>query len=103
MKQLMIYFRKTQMSKTLSLGLLLLFSLNLQSLSAQSTKRWKMVWEENFDAQEIDYSVWSKIPRGTSNWNDTMSDQERLFEIRDGKLILKGIVNDERRLITRST
>ncbi len=67
-----------------------------QSLSAQSSKRWKLVWEENFDAKEIDYSTWSKIPRATSDWNNTMSDDNRLFALRDGKLILKGIVNDDK-------
>lgn len=55
---------------------------------------WELVWEEEFDGTDIDYSVWSKIPRGKSDWNNYMSDYDSLYEVADGNLILRGIVNN---------
>ena len=52
-----------------------------------------LIWEENFDGNEIDYSKWSKIPRGRSDWNNYMSDHEELYEVSDGSLTL-GMVNN---------
>lgn len=38
------------------------------------SKEWKLVWVENFDQKNsFDESVWTKIPRGTSDWNNYMS------------------------------
>ena len=50
-------------------------------------------WAEEFNGNEIDWSVWSKIPRGNPAWQIHMSDCEDCFELRDGCLVLKGIVN----------
>src|SRR5690606_34657346 len=54
-----------------------------------------LVWEENFDGQEtFDTNHWTKIPRGTSPWNSYMSDYDSCYALRDGKLVLKGLIND---------
>lgn len=58
-----------------------------------TTKEWTLVWEDNFDGPAFDESVWSKIPRGHSDWNDQMDLNDACFAMRDGKLVLKGIVN----------
>lgn len=50
-------------------------------------------WAEEFNSESIDWEVWSKIPRGKSNWNIHMSDYDGCYEMRDGCLILKGVVN----------
>lgn len=50
-----------------------------------------LTWEENFNT--LDASRWSKIPRGTADWQKHMSDYDSLYAIRDGKLVLKGIKN----------
>ena len=50
-------------------------------------------WSEEFNCDEIDTTVWSKIPRGNSPWKWHMSDYDGCYELRDGCLILKGIVN----------
>jgi len=55
---------------------------------------WQLVWEENFDGSNIDSTRWSKISRGASDWNNYMSLYEPLFAVKDGQLILRGIVND---------
>lgn len=55
----------------------------------------ELVWEDNFEQTEVfDDKYWSKIPRGNPDWKNTMSDEDTLFEKRDGKLILKGLKND---------
>ena len=54
----------------------------------------KLVWEENFDQTNgFDTKSWSKIPRGTSDWNNYMSDFDSLYQVSDGNLILRGINN----------
>lgn len=51
-------------------------------------------WEADFNqSNHFDTTQWSKIPRGGSDWNRHMSDFDSLYAIRDGKLILRGIVN----------
>lgn len=64
-------------------------------ISCKNTKdEWKLVWEENFDQQNgFDTAYWTKTPRGTSDWNNYMSDDDRLYDVKDGNLILRGMVN----------
>lgn len=58
------------------------------------TSGWKLVWEENFDTKgEVDETVWSKIPRGKSDWNNYMSPFDSCYALRNGNLVLRGIVN----------
>ena len=54
---------------------------------------WRLVWEENFDRAELDEAVWSKISRGVADWRNYMSDFDSCFTLRDGLLVLRGIVN----------
>lgn len=64
-------------------------------LSACAGKgEWSLVWEENFDrAEGFDTRVWSKIPRGTSDWNNYMSDFDSCYAVGDGLLTLRGLSN----------
>ena len=55
---------------------------------------WQLSWEDNFDTA-IDTAVWSKCDRGTPDWCNTMSKDARLFEVRDGILVLRGMVNPD--------
>lgn len=64
------------------------------TLSAQEPE-WRLDWIEEFDAPAIDSTVWSRIDRGTANWQDTQSKDDRCYELRDGVLVLKGIVNPD--------
>lgn len=69
-------------------------------LSCAHTPEWRLSWEENFDSPQIDTSVWSTISRGTAAWRDTQSSDARCYDWRDGKLVLRGIVNDDRTVDT---
>lgn len=75
--------------------MLLLFTVFVM-LSCSHKPGWKLVWEENFDGTELDTTVWSRIPRGRADWQNTQSFDDRCYEMRNGLLILKGIVNDNR-------
>ncbi|MEG1634687.1 MAG: glycoside hydrolase family 16 protein [Rikenellaceae bacterium] len=60
---------------------------------ATKAPEWTLSWTENFDSTQLDTSVWSKIPRGSSDWDRHMSNFDSLYALRDGNLILKGILN----------
>lgn len=51
---------------------------------------WKLIWNEEFNEEWIDWTVWSKTPRQNSNWNDTMTDDEELYDMKDGRVVLYG-------------
>lgn len=58
-----------------------------------SRRQTSPTWAEEFDAAEFDTTIWSKIPRGGGGWWVHMSSYDGCYEMRDGCLILKGIVN----------
>lgn len=74
---------------------LFLWVVIMVATSCTHKSEWHLVWEEDFEGTELDSSVWSKIPRGKPDWQNTMSYDERCYELRDGHLILRGIVNDD--------
>lgn len=57
---------------------------------------WKLVWQDDFTGNAPDGRIWSRCERATSDWNNTMSDDPRLIEMKDGILHLRGIVNDRK-------
>ncbi len=76
---------------TLALSLLAMASL---SCSSSHSEEWKLVWEDEFNQTDgFDTSVWSKIPRGRSDWSNYMSDFDSLYSVENGNLILRGVVN----------
>lgn len=58
-------------------------------------KDWKIIWEDNFDSTEIDSTKWTKIPRNKADWGNYMTDANECYEIKEGKLFLKGINNPD--------
>ncbi len=77
------------MNKTIIFLIILLLS-----TTTSCQKSWKLVWEEDFNQDGvIDATVWSKIPRGKSDWQRHMSDYDALYDVKNGNLILRGMVN----------
>ncbi len=71
-----------------------LIGLNVGCQSTAKTDEWKLVWMDDFDQTDgFDTTVWSKIPRGGSDWNNYMSDFDSCFAMREGNLVLRGIRN----------
>lgn len=60
-------------------------------------KKWKLIWEDDFKKDDfLDPEKWNVIERNTADWGNYMSDHKDCIWIKDGKLILRGIVNDNR-------
>jgi beta-glucanase (GH16 family) len=78
----------------LALGLTLLPAL-LHAAAEPPDAGWELFWSEEFDADRIDESRWSRCARGKADWNDTMSQDDRLFEVGGGTIKLRGIVNPD--------
>lgn len=58
--------------------------------------KWELLWEDEFAGRELDDSKWTLCERGRSDWQNTMSDDPRLLEVKEGVLHLRGIVNDRK-------
>lgn len=61
----------------------------------RENKDWKLVWQDNFTARELDTSKWSKAPRGDADWNRHMSNDPACYALKDGLLYLRGIRNPD--------
>ena len=55
--------------------------------------KYKLVWKDDFKGKTFDENSWSKIPRGTSDWNRRMSSHPSLYKVEKGRLVLRGVVN----------
>ena len=67
----------------------------ISCVSSGDSSRWELVWEDDFNGTSFDTATWSKIPRANPEWARHMSDNEACYEMRDGNLVLKGIVNTD--------
>lgn len=55
-------------------------------------KGWTLVWEDDFDNTTA-LDSWSKIPRGKQHMDRYMSENEALYVLEDGLLVLRGVQN----------
>lgn len=58
-------------------------------------KEWVLEWKDDFNGNEINWNVWEKCQRGKPDWCNTMSDDPSLFQVKNGILTLRGIVNPD--------
>lgn len=58
----------------------------------QKKNEWELVWEDDFNQEVFDTANWSKIPRWHPEWARRMSADPACYEMRDGNLVLKGIM-----------
>lgn len=54
---------------------------------------WTLVWEEDFDNDYIDTTVWSKLTKADTEARKYMSENPECFGFKDGCLVLKAIKN----------
>ena len=74
---------------------LLLGSISCSKSKQNTSDGWELIWEENFEGKSLNTDNWNIIKRNRADWGNTMSSDTRLREVKDGKLILWGIVNDD--------
>lgn len=61
---------------------------------AVAGQEYELVWKDDFRGKDLDAAYWSEISRGTADWRKYMSSEEGLCELKNGKLVLKAVVND---------
>ena len=71
-----------------------LSSASCRSVSGVVASRWQLVWEDCFEGDAIDTTVWSVIDRGPADWRNYMSAAAECFDVSGGDLVLRGIRND---------
>lgn len=81
------------MKKTLFLTLICFISVSIFGQHGYAKEELILSWEDDFNSNQLDTSRWSKIPRGTADWQNYMSDFDKCYDIKDSNLILRGIVN----------
>lgn len=57
---------------------------------------WQLVWQDDFNGNTIDPNTWSYTERGNADWQKWHTSSNMCYEIGNGKLVLKGIVNPDR-------
>ncbi|MFI3315381.1 MAG: glycoside hydrolase family 16 protein [Rikenellaceae bacterium] len=70
-----------------------LITIGCKPTNDASTSDWELVWSDEFNSNQLDTSVWTRIGRGRSDWDRHMSLYEPLLEVKDGTVILKAIEN----------
>ena len=56
---------------------------------------WELVWEDDFDGEDINSANWTRVPWGTPDWQNMMAPKRTdLAYIENGELVLLGKVND---------
>ncbi len=71
------------------------------ALSQWKGKAWNLIWEDDFEkGGSLDTSSWNIIKRNNADWGNYMSDHPDCIWIKNGHLILRGIVNEDRSLDT---
>lgn len=82
------------MRKYMLIGSLAALCCLLYNCDPAHRRQWELVWEDTFSGQStFDTAVWSKIPRGKSDWNNYMSSFDSCYAVEGGDLILYGIRN----------
>lgn len=59
-----------------------------------NNNNWKIVFEDNFNTLDT-INNWKFIPKGTDAWDKFMSRDSNCYEINNGELKLKGILNKD--------
>lgn len=78
-----------------SFPFLFLATLLVSCAGTKHAQQMTLSWEEDFNQLNgFDTSRWSKIPRGLSDWDRHMSDFDSCYAMRDGRLVLRGLVNN---------
>ena len=66
------------------------------------TIKWKLIWKDDFNGKSIDTSVWSYMRRDKDQSRKYHSSNPLCYELRHGKLIIRGIKNPDLDLDTAS-
>lgn len=90
-----IFNPKIQDMKMVLFFMVFLLAGTVSPIISQSAadKGYRLVWEDEFEGDHFDEEIWSKIPRGKPDWQNLMSDFDSCYAMKDGNLVLRGILN----------
>ncbi len=63
--------------------------------SGREQKKWKLVWNEEFSGTALDTTRWTRIQPNKADWGRHMTDRDICYDLNNGLLYLKGIVNPD--------
>jgi len=72
-----------------------LLSSNSTTEQTFGENNWKLIWQDNFENTQLDSTKWTRIPPNKADWGKHMTSDDRCYELLDGKLSLKGIINPD--------
>jgi len=55
---------------------------------------YNLVWSEEFNGNSLDNTSWEIMGRGSAGYNNYFTSNPALYEVKDGSLTLRGIVNN---------
>ena len=58
-------------------------------------REYRPLWSDEFNGTALDTTRWNRCGKGGSDWNRHMSTRPDLVEVKDGALVLWGVVNTE--------
>lgn len=58
-------------------------------------KKWKLVWQEDFNSPKLAETKWARVQKGNPDWKKHMSNDENLLKISDGTIKFYGISNPD--------
>lgn len=63
--------------------------------SSEPEHHYKLVFSDDFNGREINTASWNIIPRNNYGWGNYMSSNNRLYDVRNGRLRLYALVNNK--------
>lgn len=76
--------------------LLTILIVSFLQINAIDKSKWKLIWRDEFNKKSVDTTKWTQAKRSHPDWCKYLTDDSRCTIIDDGKLYLRGIVNDNK-------
>jgi beta-glucanase (GH16 family) len=57
----------------------------------------KLLWSDEFNGTALNTNIWSRCNKGSSDWNRHMSLRPDLVQVKDGKVIMWGVNNNDKK------
>lgn len=66
-----------------------------QSMTTSVSSDFQLIWQDDFNGSTIDTTKWTRITEGSPDWKNYMTDDDQVYDVSNGYLYLKGIVNPD--------
>ncbi|WP_461533713.1 glycoside hydrolase family 16 protein [Sinomicrobium sp.] len=60
-----------------------------------TSANFQLIWQDDFNGTALDSTKWSRITEGSPDWKNYMTTDDQVYDISNGYLHLKGIVNPD--------